>query len=99
MALISEINKWHYLITWDNPVPADSSAIRAALEALGKVYELGPKTTVILAPRSQFNWRDVRRAIQNNLHKKKGNAVYANLRSSNIFGYGSHTGFSWRQEN
>lgn len=35
--LISELKGWHWAITWDNPIPADSSAMLAALSALGNL--------------------------------------------------------------
>jgi len=83
--LISELRKWHWLITWDNPAPADSSAILTALGALGTLTEVKTKTTYLLAPKSTIGWRQIRKAIVNNLDGNKGNAVYANLRTGGIF--------------
>jgi hypothetical protein len=76
--LYSEIKGWHWIITWDNPVPADSSAIVAALSALGKLTKVQTKTTYILAPKKHIGWRPIRNAITGNLHRKKGNVVYVN---------------------
>jgi len=95
--LISEIQGWHYFISWDNPVPADSSAMLEALGALGKITELQTKTTVALSPRISTKWRDVRNAIKSNLHLGKGNAFYVNLRSGKGFQIGSQTEHLWKQ--
>jgi hypothetical protein len=95
--LISEIQGWHYFISWDNPVPADSSAMLKALGALGKITKLQTKTTVALSPRASTKWRDVRNAIESNLHPKKGNAMYVNLRSGKAFQIGSRTKHLWKQ--
>src|SRR5260221_4486586 len=37
---ISEIRGWQWLITWDNPIPADSSAMLRALGNLGRVTKV-----------------------------------------------------------
>jgi hypothetical protein len=37
LMLYSEMKGWHWIITWDNPVPADSSAMVTALSALEKL--------------------------------------------------------------
>ncbi len=95
--LISEIQGWHYFISWDNPVPADSSAMLNALRALGKVTRLRTKTTVALSPRASTKWRDVRNAIKKNLSPQKGNAVYVNLRSGKCFQIDAHTKRLWKQ--
>ena len=87
--LISEIQGWYYFISWDNPVPANSSAILKALEALGKVTPLHTKTSVALAPKSKTTWRDVRAAIDQNLSPISGNAFYVNLRSGKGFHFGA----------
>lgn len=97
--LVSEIQKWHWAISWDNPVPADSSAMLAALSALGKLTKLQTKTTVILAPRGNVPVSSIRKAISSNLHPTKGNAFYANLRTGNIFEWGSNTGHKWHKAN
>jgi hypothetical protein len=86
--LISEAKGWHWLITWDNPVPKDSSSMIGALAALGKVQTVYTKTTVVLAPRKKSNWRKIRKAIESNLGTSKsavGKAIYANLRSDRCF--------------
>lgn len=95
--LISEIKGWHYFISWDNADPADSRTIKKDLSALGKLTELQTKTTVALAPKSSTTWHNVRSAIENNLHKAKGNAFYVNLRSGKAFQYGSKTNFKWKK--
>jgi hypothetical protein len=94
--LISEIKGWHWAITWDNPLPADSSAMLAALRKLGRLTGVQTKTTWMLAPKANVSWRDIRAAIKGNLHPKKGNAFYVNLRSGKSFEYGSKTGFKWK---
>ena len=95
--LISEIKGWHYMITWDNPVPADSSSMLKSLRKLGKVTEIQTKTTIALSPKSSTSWRDIRAAIVNNLNNKKGNAVYVNIRSGKSFQYGKGTKFKWKK--
>lgn len=95
--LISEVKRWHYFISWDNPDPADSRTMLRALKALGKVTRLQTKTSVALAPRSTTTWQQVRVAIEQNLHSRKGNAFYVNLRSSLGFHYGKATKFSWKR--
>ena len=52
--LISEVQGWYYFISWDNPMPADSSTILSALRSLGKVTELNTKTSVVLAPKKKY---------------------------------------------
>jgi len=94
--LLSEIQGWHYFITWDNPVPANSSAMLKALEALGHVTPVSTKTTVALTPYGETTWRQVRFAIETNLHPKKGNAMYVNVRSGKAFQISAKTGFLWK---
>ncbi len=94
--LISELNGWHYIITWDNPVPPNSSAILAALRLLGKVTQLNTKTTVALSPRASTTYRDVRHAIESNINPKTGNAVYVNLKSGKAFHIGKKTKHLWK---
>jgi hypothetical protein len=94
--LLSEVRGWYYFISWDNPVPADSSKMLKALQALGKVTKLQTKTSVVLAPKSSTKWRDVRRAVVQNLHTTKGNAFYVNLRSGKGFQIGKSTGGHWK---
>lgn len=95
--LISEVKRWHYFISWDNPTPADSRTMLRALEALGNVTTLQTKTSVALAPKSTTTWRQVRMAIQQNLNPRTGNAFYVNLRSSLGFHYGRATRFTWKR--
>lgn len=97
--LHSEIKGWHWAITWDNPNPANSSAMLAALGRLGKLTKVQTKTTYILAPRKRVKWKQVRAAITGNLHPRKGNALYVNLRSGRIFEWGSNTNRRWRRAN
>lgn len=95
--LMSEIQGWYYFISWDNPVPADSSSMLKALRTLGKVTSLHTKTSVVLAPKAKVTWRDVRAAIAQNLHSVKGNAFYVNLRSGKGFHYGAKTKWLWKK--
>ena len=95
--LISELKGWHWAITWDNPTPADSSSMIAALSALGKLTKVQTKTTYILAPRSTVKWQQIRGAIVANLHLRKGNALYVNLKSGQIFEWGANTNRKWRK--
>jgi hypothetical protein len=97
--LYSEIKGWHWMITWDNPVPANSSAIVAALSALGKLTKVQTKTTYILAPRKDVGWRQIRRALTQNLHPRKGNVAYVNLKSGAAFEWGRNSNFRWRGVN
>lgn len=83
--LISEIKKWHWVITWDNPLPADSSAMIVALSKLGNLTKVRTKTTFVLAPRASVKVAQIRRAITNNLNRTKGNATYVNLKTGNAF--------------
>jgi hypothetical protein len=95
--LISEIRRWHWAITWDNPDPANSSTMLHSLKRLGHVTRIQTKTTVLLAPRKGVEWRDIRRVIADNLHPMRGNAFYANLRSRRAFQYGTKTHHRWRR--
>lgn len=94
--LISEVEGWHYFISWDNPVPANSSAIIKALRALGKLSELKTKTSVVLSPRSGVSWHQVRHAIKNNLNQTTGNAFYVNLKSGKGFQISHRTKWLWK---
>ena len=95
--LKSEVMGWHWAITYDNPVPADSSSMITALNQLGKLTKVQTKTTWLLAPSSGVTWRQIRKAIIDNLHPKKGNVLYVNLRSGKSFEWGRNTGFKWRR--
>ena len=95
--LISEIKGWHYYISWDNPTPADSSAILKALGKLGRLTELGTKTSYVLSPRASKTSQDVRAAIKDNLHSLKGNAFYVNLRTGKAFQIGKSTNWLWKR--
>jgi len=95
--LISELRGWQWLITWDNPIPANSSAMLAALGNLGRVTQVQTKTTVLLAPKAKVSWQAIRAAISAHLHPAKGNAAYVNLRSGKAFQRGADTYHHWRQ--
>ncbi len=95
--LISEIRGWHWAITWDNPDPPDSSKMLKALRQLGHLTTVQTKTTVLLAPKVGVGWRRIRKVIEANLNKNKGNAFYANLRTHRAFQRGRNTGFRWRK--
>jgi hypothetical protein len=97
--MLSEIKGWHWVITWDNPRPPDSSGMIAALSSLGRLTKVQTKTTYVLAPRINVGWRQIRPAIVANLHPQKGNAVYVNLRSGLAFEWGSNTGYRWTKAN
>jgi hypothetical protein len=94
--LISEVQGWHYYISWDNPLPADSSAILRALRKLGRVKQLTTRTSIVLSPRSSTTWHDVRNAIKNNLNPTNGKAFYVNLRSGKGFQIGDQTKWLWK---
>lgn len=70
-----------------------------ALKALGKLTFVQTKTTCVLAPKSTTHWRQIREALEENLHRKKGNVVYVNLRSGNIFSWGADTNHEWKKNN
>jgi hypothetical protein len=95
--LISEVKGWHWAITWDNPLPADSSSMLKALGALGRLTAVQTKTTYLLAPKATVTWRQIRAAIVANLHPTKGNVFYVNLRTGKSFEWGSKTGHLWRK--
>ena len=95
--LLSQIMGWQWAISWDNPNPADSSAMLKALRKLGRVSPLHTKTTVILAPKSDVHWRDIRAAIAANLNPRNGNAFYVNMKTKKAFQCGSKTGFFWKK--
>ena len=94
--LYSEIRKWHWAISWDNPLPADSSGMLNGLASLGNVTTIQTKTTVILAPKTGVTWQKIRQTIVANLHPQIGNAFYVNLRSKNAFQWGSKTRHKWK---
>jgi hypothetical protein len=85
------------VISWDNPVPANSKRMIRQLKRHGRVRKIEPKTTVELTPRGKADWRRIRRTIVRNLHPSRGRAMYANLRSSRAFTYGPGTNFTWRR--
>ncbi len=93
--LPTEFEKWHFIITWDNPVPADSSKMLQALRKLGRVTPVNTKTTVILSPKEGVGWRRVRKVIQKHLNYANGNAAYMNLRSRTAAHYGPKTKRKW----
>ena len=95
--LISEIRGWHWAITWDNAYPADSSTMFRALGRLGHVTKTQTKTTALLAPKKNVDWRRIRQALVENLNRQTGNAVYANLRTRKAFQWGRKTRFHWKQ--
>jgi hypothetical protein len=74
--LVSEVMGWHYYISWDNPVPANSSAILNSLKSLGKVSILKTKTSIVLFPKTGVSPKHVRNAIYSNLNQKNGSAFY-----------------------
>jgi len=94
--LISEVKGWRYYISWDNPVPANSSAMLQSLGKLGRLTRLQTKTSVALAPFATTHWKQVRDAIKVNLHPRKGNAFYVNLHSGNAFQIGSRMKWLWK---
>lgn len=97
--LYSEIRGWHWAITWDNPIPSDSTIILKALGELGKITEVSTKTTIVLAPKYGVGYREIRKAILDNLDKKKGNAFYVNLRSGKAFQWSKNTKNKWKKVN
>lgn len=92
----TDIKKWHWAITWDNPFPADSSSMIAALSKLGSLTAVQTKTTYILSPKKGVTWHQIRAALVANLHPQKGNVVYVNMRSGKIFEWGRNTSHKWR---
>jgi hypothetical protein len=88
---------WYWAITFDNPSPADSSTMIAALSSLGKLTKVQTKTTWILAPKKSVSWVQIRQAIVSNLHPTKGNALYVNLRTGKAFEWGANAGYKWRR--
>lgn len=94
--LMSEVKGWHYFISWDNPVPANSSAMLASLRLLGRVSKLSTKTSVVLSPKSTVTWSHVRSAIRLNLNRRNGSAFYVNLRSGKGFQISRKTQWLWK---
>jgi pyridoxine/pyridoxamine 5'-phosphate oxidase len=80
-ATVQVVLRWRYYISWDNAAPPTFRTMYAALRAIGTVRQLATKTSVALAPKKGKGWSHVRHAIATNLHSKKGNAFYVNLRS------------------
>ena len=95
--LISEIKGWQWLITWDNPLPANSSTMLNALQALGRITKVQTKTTVLLAPLSGVKARAIRAAIRLNLNPSTGNSAYVNLRSGRAWHLSTVTNFQWEE--
>src|SRR5271154_6760579 len=62
------------MISWDNPVPANSKRMIRQLKNHGRVRKSEPKTTVSLTPYGRTDWRWIRRTIVGNLHPSRGNA-------------------------
>lgn len=91
-----QVQKWRYVISWDNPLPKDSSTMRKALAKLGETTDVTPKTSIALAPKKKTTWRKVRKAILSNLHPVKGKAFYVNLGSSRAFHIGKKTKWLWK---
>lgn len=85
------------VVSWDNPVPANSKRFIRQLKRHGRVRKIEPKTTVALTPRGKADWRRIRRTIVRNLHPSRGRAMYANLRTGRAFKYGPGTNFKWRR--
>ena len=94
--LVSDVLGWHYFISWDNPVPPDSSKIIEALEKLGRVTRLTTKTTVALSPGASSTEHDVQNAIKGNISKEDGNAVYVNVHTGKGFQIGKETEYLWK---
>jgi hypothetical protein len=91
-------NRRPLVISWDNPVPADSKRMIRHLKRHGRVRRTEPKTTVSLVPYGRrIDWRKIRRTIVRNLNPSRGNAMYANLNSGRAFEYGRSTNYKWRQ--
>jgi hypothetical protein len=93
--LLSELRGLHYVISWDNPLPADSSSMHKALRKLGNISRVSIKTTVTLSPKASVRWRHVREAVKENLHPVKGRAVYVNTRTGKTFHIGRSTKWRW----
>jgi hypothetical protein len=90
-------NRHPLMISWDNPVPANSKRMIRQLKSLGRVRRSEPKTTVALVPHGRTDWRRIRRTIVRNLHPSRGRAMYANLNSRRAFEYGRSTNYQWRR--
>ena len=94
--LISEVKRRFWLITWDNPEPADSSKMLAGLTALGRLSSAQTKTTALLAPKASVRPKDIRRVIRKHLNREKGNAVYVNFAAQKSREIGPQTNWKWR---
>jgi hypothetical protein len=84
-------------ISWDNPVPANSTRMLRQLKKHGSVRKMEPKTTVALTPHGNTDWRKIRRTITRNLHPSRGKASYTNLNTRGAFEYGRSTNFKWKR--
>jgi hypothetical protein len=82
--LISELNNDFYLITWDNPVPANSRGMLSALGRLGRVEIVHAKTTVKLWPKSTATFGKVRYNVRMNFHRTKGRAVIVGVEQKHV---------------
>jgi len=94
--LLAEIaQRWPYYISWDNPKPADSSAMLEALRKLGTVRRLHTKTSVVLWPQVSTSYSNVRLAIRANLNHRTGKAFYVNLRTGRCMEIAKATNWRW----
>ena len=86
------------MISWDNPVPANSKRMIRQLKKHGRVRKSEPKIDRgAHAARPHRLAQDLSRAIVRNLHPSRGNAMYANLNSGRAFEYGRSTNYTWRR--
>lgn len=82
--LDSELTNDFYIITWDNPLPANSSGMIRALKRLGRVEGVHAKTTVKLFPKSSVNFGNVRRSVRINLNRRTGRAVVVSIANKHV---------------
>lgn len=86
----------YFVISWDNPQPANSKGMIRSLRRLGRLSSIYTKTSVLLDPKNGVTWRQVRQTIEGNLNTDKGNAFYVNIMSKKTFQIGPRTGYIWK---
>lgn len=89
--------KRSFIISWDNPIPANSSKMIANLKECGRVTKLSTSTSVLLSVKPNINIEKIRDIIKSNLNKKNGRAFYVNERKRLTFHIDARVSFHWKR--
>ncbi|ARU26071.1 hypothetical protein [Cellvibrio sp. PSBB006] len=89
--------RYDFFISWDNPIPANSSKMLSSLKKHGKVKNVSIKTAVTLRVNASASWREIRNTIKLNLNKKNGKAVYVNAKTNKTFQIDAKKCFHWKE--